>query len=234
VKHRRLHPEQLDQLPGRAPTAIAAHRDLRRINRWMGNTHFIRQPLRAALHRSAPQRIVDLGAGDGAFLLRCLQGRIGLPKGTELLLLDRRDAIDPAVLARLDQLGFHPRPWTTDALDWLRNAPVQPGTWILANLFLHHLDTESLRHLFRLVARHATWFGACEPRRDWISLAGTRLLPLIGAHAVTRHDAPVSVRAGFRGRELSPLWPEHEGWRLRESRAGLFSHRFVAEQNPPP
>jgi hypothetical protein len=51
---------------------------------------------------------------------------------------------------------------------------------------------------------------------------------LIGCNAVTRHDAAASVRAGFAGRELSALWPARPGWRLREGRAGLFSHLFVA------
>jgi hypothetical protein len=49
---------------------------------------------------------------------------------------------------------------------------------------------------------------------------------------VTRHDAVLSVRAGFAGRELSALWPSADGWKLEERRAGLFSHLFVAHRAP--
>jgi len=48
---------------------------------------------------------------------------------------------------------------------------------------------------------------------------------------VTRTDAVLSVRAGFVRRELSHLWPAGNGaWRLRERRAGLFSHCFQASR----
>jgi hypothetical protein len=41
----------------------------------------------------------------------------------------------------------------------------------------------------------------------------------------------LSVHAGFRGSELSALWPRHpKGWRLREYPAGLFSHCLRAER----
>ena len=36
---------------------------------------------------------------------------------------------------------------------------------------------------------------------------------------MTRHDAVVSVRAGFRDGELSALWPHEPGWKLDEGAA---------------
>ena len=53
---------------------------------------------------------------------------------------------------------------------------------------------------------------------------------MIGCNAVTRHDAAVSVRAGFLGNELSALWPDQKNWQLTERRTGLFSHLFVAQK----
>jgi hypothetical protein len=52
---------------------------------------------------------------------------------------------------------------------------------------------------------------------------------MVGCSEVTRHDAIVSVRAGFAGRELSMLWPA-EGWDTAEKSAGLFSHSFAARR----
>jgi hypothetical protein len=51
----------------------------------------------------------------------------------------------------------------------------------------------------------------------------------LGANDVTRHDAVASVRAGFRGRELSGLWPAGAaGWRLNERGIFPFTHLFHA------
>jgi len=47
---------------------------------------------------------------------------------------------------------------------------------------------------------------------------------------VTRHDAVVSVRAGFRGGELAALWPRGEGWTIEERARGPFGHAFVARR----
>jgi hypothetical protein len=56
----------------------------------------------------------------------------------------------------------------------------------------------------------------------------TRLLWGIGCNSVTRHDARVSVRAGFRDQELSALWPAQSGFELAEFSGGYASHLFVA------
>jgi hypothetical protein len=45
---------------------------------------------------------------------------------------------------------------------------------------------------------------------------------------VTRHDAVVSVRAGFRDDELTAIWPRDARWRIEERGRGLFSHAFTA------
>ena len=57
---------------------------------------------------------------------------------------------------------------------------------------------------------------------------GFDLVVVLGANAVTREDAVLSVRAGFTGHELTDLWPRDAGWACREHAAGLFSHLFMA------
>jgi hypothetical protein len=63
-----------------------------------------------------------------------------------------------------------------------------------------------------------------------MSLAGSRLVGLIGCNDVTRHDAPASVKAGFTGAELTRAWPDQAGWLVREWRSGPFSHAFTARK----
>jgi hypothetical protein len=221
----------LDELPADDPRAVGSRRDLRRINALMGNARLMARAVHGAASRAGPRRIVDLGAGDGSFLLRWVRSVPSLAPGSEVLLVDRHDAADAAVVATLSARQFCPRTVQADGLEWLRAQPAEAGTWALANLFLHHFTTDSLRLLFNALAEKAELFCACEPRRDWWSLAASRMLGLIGANAVTRHDAAVSVRAGFQGGELSALWPRDPRWRLREHRAGLFSHLFLAQRS---
>jgi len=74
-------------------------------------------------------------------------------------------------------------------------------------------------------------FFAFEPRRGGLALAGSHLVGALGANAVTRHDAVLSVHAGFRGRELTAAWPRSgAAWSLHEEDAGLFSHCFSAQR----
>ena len=56
------------------------------------------------------------------------------------------------------------------------------------------------------------------------------MLWALGCNDVSRHDAVVSVRAGFNGAELSALWPDPSRWELHEDGPWLFTHRFVARR----
>lgn len=230
MMERKIQPELLDELPGDDPRAIGSRRDLRRINAWMGNARLTAAALGAAARMAPPRRIVDLGAGDGDFLLRLTRHLPAFPPGVEVVLVDRSNATDERVLAELRARGFIPRLERADVLNWLRAMPAQPGTWMVANLFMHHFTGAELRAMLALVAEKSALFCACEPRRALWPLAASRLLWFIGANAVTRRDAVVSVRAGFAGEELSALWPLKSDWRLRERQAGLFSHVFLAQR----
>ena len=103
---------------------------------------------------------------------------------------------------------------------------------MIANLFLHHFVEAQLSGLFAKAAHSAKAFIAIDPRRWTWSLLGSRLLWMLGCNSVTRHDAVVSVRAGFAGQELSRLWPSDRGWRLHERPANLSSHLFMAQWQP--
>ena len=111
-----------------------------------------------------------------------------------------------------------------DALDYLDDAA--PCDVICVNLFLHHLTEPQLRRLFSAAARKCRLLVACEPRRGAWPLFASRMLWALGCNAVTRHDAFVSVRAGFAGEELSAFWPTSAGWRLEERRGAAFHASF--------
>ena len=101
---------------------------------------------------------------------------------------------------------------------------------VTANLFLHHFMQEQLARLLAHVAQRTPLLVACEPRRTAPGLVASQLLWTIGCSDVTRHDAAVSVRAGFRGDELSELWSISSWVGICEDGAGLFTHCFVARR----
>jgi hypothetical protein len=117
-----------------------------------------------------------------------------------------------------------------DVFAWLEQ-PFPAVDMMIANLFLHHFSDELLKALLRLAAARTNLFIACEPRRSPFALTASRLLSLIRCNVITRHDAVVSVRAGFVGRELSARWPADNQWQLSEQSAGWFSHCFIAKRN---
>jgi len=125
-------------------------------------------------------------------------------------------------------LGWRATAVVADALDW----SLRPGTEpvLVANMFLHHFAEEKLTGLLEKISRHSRFFVAIEPHRFARPATVGQLLRLIGCNGVTRHDAVVSIRAGFNGEEISALWPDKNNWQLTERRAGPFSHLFIASR----
>jgi hypothetical protein len=226
--NRLVQPELLDALPPGDPRARWSRRDLRRINAWMRNYSIMAKALQTAGNGTAPKQITDLGAGDGHFLVRVAKKISPRWPGARVTLLDNRKIMSLQTLAAFTPLGWHAAAVAVDVFDWL---PTAAGLdVVVANLFLHHFEDTRLAELFRAIAGHARLFVAIEPRRAPWPLFCCRLLWAIGCNSVTRHDATVSVRAGFSGHELSALWPVDNDWQLTERRTGFFSHLFVARR----
>ncbi|HJR54985.1 MAG TPA: hypothetical protein VJ798_00260 [Rhizomicrobium sp.] len=221
---RRLEAELLDHLPAGDPAAMASRRDLARINLVM------RAPaiMAAALSRFPPPKLLlDLGGGDGRFLLRVARQ---LPewRGITALVADRQAILDEATQDAFLPLGWRCELRQADIFETLARADT--GALVMANLFLHHLDDAELKRLFALLAARADGLVACEPRRGPFCLLASHMVAALGANHVTRHDAAASVRAGFTGRELTLLWPS-AGWTLEERHALPFSHLFTARRH---
>ena len=222
LARRDVAPEQLDALAHDDPRAVASRGDLRRINVLMGQAGIAASLVRAHLP-APPRRVADLGCGDGVGALRFLR-RIGpAPEGATLELVDMRPVVRPETLSALEALGWSVRVAVADVIGWLeaRREALDLAT---ANLFLHHFEDRALGRLLGLAADRAAHLVATEPLRSPLGHLAARSVGAIGANSVTRHDAPASVRAGFRGRELSALWP---GTALFEGRRGPFTHAFA-------
>src|SRR5207245_1799201 len=157
--------------------------------------------LRAAFNGEPPRRIVELGAGDGRFMLRVARLLSNDWPPVRASLLDRQSVVHPKTRSDFELLGWELETITADVFDWLKQSPPQPAGAMIANLFLHHFSPDQLSELFQGVKKCTRLFIAIEPRRSARSLVFSRMLWLIGCNWITRHDAPASVRAGFRDGE---------------------------------
>jgi hypothetical protein len=218
VLARQLTPEWLDRLPSDDPAARRSRRDLRRINAAMGNFSWLEGELRqiAARNGKRPLRAVELGAGDGGFGQR-LERR--WPGG-----------------CRIDALDLAPRPeswpagWSWEQVDLLQFDRFGEYDAVVANLTLHHFADAELAALGeRLRAWPPRVLLVSEPlRRRRFQTLMRLLAPLL--HPVTRHDAHVSIAAGFRGNELPRLLGMNlPGWRARWTETRLGAWRMVAQ-----
>jgi Methyltransferase domain len=219
--------ETLDHLREDDPQAVRSRHDLRRINRIMGNMLILDSLLNDSLVRP-PLRIAELGAGDGSLLLRLARRRARSWPGVTLTLVDRQSLLTASTRAAFAELGWTVDAAAMDVFAWLERDDHPHYDAIVANLFVHHFDADTVVGLFRAIAQVTECFVACEPRRARVPLLGSHLVGAIGANGVTRRDAVLSVRAGFRDRELSACWPNNDQWCTTETDARLFSHTFAA------
>src|ERR1043165_5956110 len=67
---RQVRREWLDELPADDPRAVRSRRDLVRVNTWMMQPGIMARTLLAHCEPMAPRSILDLGSGDGRFMLR--------------------------------------------------------------------------------------------------------------------------------------------------------------------
>lgn len=223
---RRVDAELLDELPAGDPRAIHSRSDLQKVNAIMGHPRFFARALRGSIAGSS---VLELGAGDGTLLLAVAK-RLGRQTNhVRAVLVDRRPSLSPETCAAFKAAGWHIDVRESDVFEWLTRPHPEPSDITIANLFLHHFRERELFELLGRASEQTSRFIACEPLRSTAAAIGAALLGLLGCNGVTRHDARVSVRAGFRDRELTALWPRDPRWRLSERRSGPFTHTFVAD-----
>jgi hypothetical protein len=226
---RLVQDETLDHLAQSDPRAIRSRADLRRIHAIMGTRHIL---LKALRHMDIkPRRVIELGAGDASLMLRVAQTLNQEWGPVHLTLLDRQNAVSPGTVQAFKCLGWKVELLNVDILDWIKRPAEPPYDLAVANLFLHHFKEPELSAILASLSQLARAICACEPRRSRLALGGSHLVGLLGANAVTREDAVLSVRAGFADDDLSRLMlPAFQGWHIEEYPAGLFTHCLTARR----
>jgi hypothetical protein len=227
---RSVEPELLDQMAADDPRVVRARRDLKRLNAVILQTGIMVRLLAQYWGDGRPRTILDLGAGDGTFMLSVARRLAARWPGVTTTLLDRQNIVSQKTREAFGALGWKVETVAADVFAYLEQIKNSGVDIITTNLFLHHFEPEALARLLALAAPSSRLLVACEPRRNKFALRASRLLWVIGCNEVSLHDAIVSVRAGFSGEELSALWPSRDRFDLNERAARLFTHCFVARR----
>lgn len=148
-------------------------------------------------------RVLDVGCGGGDVVIRVARWAAREGRGVELVGLDRSEvALEHARRAAEG---------ARTGIDFVQAdavASFPPGPWdlVVINLFLHHLPDPEIVALLQEVRREADRLLAQDLIRGrlgyLLAWSGMRLL---SRSRVGHVDGPLSVRAGFRPRELLAL-----------------------------
>jgi len=201
--NRRVEPELLDELPPDDPSAVRSRRDLRRLNFLMRHATIVARALLES-DTKPPRRVVELGAGDGTFLL-AVAGKLARRwPNIEAVLLDRQNIVTGKTHAGFANWAGPPG-WRSPTCLRLAGAVSRRivrlrDRELCSSPFFCRSTAQSCFHSWQ---SEQNCFVACEPRRAPTVRGISGLLWLIGCNGVTRHDAvasvvPVSLTKSFR------------------------------------
>ena len=196
-------PELLDSLPVNDTRAMASRRDLVRINAVMFQSAIMARLMRSNLERK-PMRILEIGAGDGRFMLSVAR-RLGQGwTGIDLVTLDQADLVSPKVEADFGIAGMASGTGCRRCLRVDRQTGTRPFRCRSQPISFCIISGSSATGAVRCDA----WDDLMLPR-DRATTQRFRIVEywLVASawrQRVTLHDAAASVRAGFAGAELVP------------------------------
>ncbi len=92
---RSVEPELLDRMPADDRRAVRARRDLKRLNAVILQTGIMAPILARQWRRGEPRTILDLGTGDGTFMLGVARRLAPRWRDVNVTLLDRQNIVSP-------------------------------------------------------------------------------------------------------------------------------------------
>jgi 2-polyprenyl-3-methyl-5-hydroxy-6-metoxy-1,4-benzoquinol methylase len=197
--------ELLDELDLDADALALNLADIRRINRLLGWTsytiHGVAAVVRARQLRSFS--LLDLASGSADMPLAIARWSRGAGVQARIVATDispdivaiarRQAAIEPMI--QVEQQNALDLPYAEGAFDIA-----------LCTLALHHFDPESALQLLKTMARVSRTILVYDVVRSPLAYSGAILLTrVLRMHAVTCHDAPISVQRAYTAPEVRAL-----------------------------
>jgi ubiquinone/menaquinone biosynthesis C-methylase UbiE len=190
-----------------APELAASLADIDRLNSWFGGYALSLRAIRrlaAEVPRARPLRVIDVGGGTAAFAVRVVRWARRSGRDIRVVVVDRdptslglaRSAVaayPEIVLVCADAAAL---PCRERAVDIVTSA-----------LTLHHLEpAQAAAGLREMTAAARIGVVVNDLLRRRLSLGLVWLVTrLLGCHAISRHDGPLSVRRSYSRDELRAL-----------------------------
>jgi 2-polyprenyl-3-methyl-5-hydroxy-6-metoxy-1,4-benzoquinol methylase len=231
---RMVRSELLDELAPSDPLAIEIRNDLRFMNSMLPSASIVARTLLENFPQGPPRALMEIGAGDGSFMLSVAKRLAPKWKNVTAVLLDQTRLVNEETQAAFSAIDWKLEIVEADAVEYMRQSKEMSSDAIVANLFLHHFQDDQLRGLFELITHATSLLVACEPRRSKLSLRVCQNLWVAGCNDVTSLDVTTSVWAGFRNRELPALWPARTDWDVRERFVWPFLQCLTARRTTQP
>jgi SAM-dependent methyltransferase len=220
-ERRLIGAEHMDDTAFGGEEAAACFRFIEQTNRFFGGIRPVRDFLlaeTARMHGSRVLRVLDIGSGTCDVPMAAL--RSAERRGTQVEMTCVERNATALQIAQEHLQGQRPMPLRLCAEDAFSHQPANgiPYDCAVACMFFHHLDAKDidrcLAHLRRIVDGRLL---ICDLRRTALAYAAcwlwTRPWP-----RVVRDDALMSIRKGFRARELGELLGHLPGVRLQRIR----------------
>jgi 2-polyprenyl-3-methyl-5-hydroxy-6-metoxy-1,4-benzoquinol methylase len=204
---RRIEAEEwLDHGQGSPEAIEQSLADLQRINRWLGGIRSLASHLYPRLRagQGGPVQVLDLGAGGCTLALAIAQWASRQSVPLRLLAVDFQHAHLRWARPRLQAWPQVMLVQADASAPPLRERSVD---FVISSLFLHHFTAAELIQLlprWMSLARRSLVMTDLvrHPLPYWfMQVAG----PIFARSAITRHDAAVSIRRGYRPHELRDI-----------------------------
>ncbi|MDA3799145.1 MAG: methyltransferase domain-containing protein [Kiritimatiellae bacterium] len=200
--------EFLDQTDCDPSLAAASYHFMERVNGYFGGTQVVRRFLSAETRDrdiNAPLRILDIGSGSCDIPLAVSRWARARAIPIEITCLEVADqaveiarrklalANDPAVhLLQEDAFTHHPS---------------EPYDCAVASMCFHHFDNDQILTLLQRLRSFVTHRVLINDlrRSPWASIGAGLLLAGSGSMPDVRHDALLSIRRGFKIKELESV-----------------------------
>src|SRR5262249_25332618 len=132
---RSIEPEWLDFLPAEDSSAKGSRRDIRRLNWLMLHHYLIAGALRSEAAAAKPRTILDIGAGDGTFMLALARRLAPRWPNVKVTLLDRHHLAGETAARGFASLGWQMKTIASDIFDFIDGEELLDFDAITANLF---------------------------------------------------------------------------------------------------
>ncbi len=205
--------ELIDSLAPSDEDFAQSFADVARVNRYLGGTSAILRALPSLLRQiptDRPVRILDLATGSAdiprAIVQAFRKGRFGIGRQIEITALDNH----PKVLAYARQetpSDLYPEIRIVEGNAFALSYPDHAFDITLCSLAFHHFGYDRCVSLLQEMNRlSSTGFVVNDLLRDSVACGLIWILTrLVGAHPLTRHDAPVSVLRAYTKVEYAAM-----------------------------